>query len=533
MEFDYIVVGAGSSGCVVANRLSANKNVSVALIEAGSRDSSPWIHIPIGYFRTIKNPSVNWMYKTEEDPGLNGRSINWPRGKTLGGTSSINGLLYVRGQQQDYDGWAQRGNSGWSWKEVLPYFKKSENWKGPHSTNRGSSGPLTINESESTWPIVDAWIKAAQNGGFSYNSDYNSGNQEGVGFFQLTADRGLRCSAAKAYLKPIRQRRNLKIYTNTLVKKIILKDRKAIGVITERGSTEEHIMARKEIILSAGSIGSPQLLMVSGIGNAKDLKHHGVDIKLDLKGVGKNLQDHLQARPIYKVSIPTINTKTRGLWNHISIATQYAIRRSGPMTLAASLGVAFLKSRPELSNPDIQFHIQPLSADDPTIELHNFDAFTASVLQLRPQSTGEILLKSSNIRDYPAIHPNYLSDPLDQRTIVEGIRIARRICRQSPIAEMIQSEHAPGPDYKDDDYQSLLNWARETSTTIYHPTGTCKMGQDPMAVVDENLNVRGIKKLRVVDCSIMPQIVSGNTNGPAIMIGEKAADMIIKSKNPP
>ena len=533
MEFDYIVVGAGSSGCVVANRLSANKNVSVALIEAGSRDSSPWIHIPIGYFRTIKNPSVNWMYKTEEDPGLNGRSINWPRGKTLGGTSSINGLLYVRGQQQDYDGWAQRGNSGWSWKEVLPYFKKSENWKGPHSTNRGSSGPLTINESESTWPIVDAWIKAAQNGGFSYNSDYNSGNQEGVGFFQLTADRGLRCSAAKAYLKPIRQRRNLKIYTNTLVKKITLKDRKAIGVITERGSTEEHIMARKEIILSAGSIGSPQLLMVSGIGNAKDLKHHGVDIKLDLKGVGKNLQDHLQARPIYKVSIPTINTKTRGLWNHISIATQYAIRRSGPMTLAASLGVAFLKSRPELSNPDIQFHIQPLSADDPTIELHNFDAFTASVLQLRPQSTGEILLKSSNIRDYPAIHPNYLSDTLDQRTIVEGIRIARRICRQSPITEMIQSEHAPGPDYKDDDYQSLLNWARETSTTIYHPTGTCKMGQDPMAVVDENLNVRGIKKLRVVDCSIMPQIVSGNTNGPAIMIGEKAADMIIKSKNPP
>ena len=533
MEFDYIIVGAGSSGCVLANRLSANKNFSVALLEVGGKDSSPWIHIPIGYFRTIKNPSVNWMYKTEEDPGLNGRSINWPRGKTLGGTSSINGLLYVRGQQQDYDGWAQRGNSGWSWREVLPYFKKSENWKGPHSIHRGSSGPLKINQSDNTWPIVNAWVEAAQKEGFKYNDDYNSGDQEGVGFFQQTADKGLRCSTSKAYLKPIRQRKNLKIFTHTLVKKIILKDRKAIGVLTEKGSTEEYLLAKKEIILSAGSIGSPQLLMVSGIGNAKELKQHGIDVKIDLKGVGKNLQDHLQARPVYKVNVPTINTKTRGIWNLISIATQYAFGRSGPMTLAASLGTAFLKSRPELSNPDIQFHIQPLSADDPTIELHNFDAFTASVLQLRPQSTGEILLKSSNIRDYPAIHPNYLSDPLDQKTIVEGIRIARRICRQSPISEMIKSEHSPGPEVIDEDYQNLLNWARETSTTIYHPTGTCKMGQDAMAVVDHKLNVRGIKNLRVVDCSIMPQIISGNTNGPAIMIGEKAADMIIKNEKLP
>ena len=530
MEFDYVIVGAGSSGCVLANRLSANKNVRVALIEAGGRDTSPWIHIPIGYFRTIKDPAMNWMYRTENVPGLNGRSINWPRGKTLGGTSSINGLLYVRGQQQDYDGWSQRGNFGWSWENVLPYFQKSENWRGSNTNDRGKEGPLIINDSHSAWPIVDAWVQSAKNAGFPYNIDYNSGNQEGVGFFQQTAHKGLRCSAAKAYLNPIRNRSNLHIFTKTLVEKITFEGRNANGVIVQKGLQKQHVTASKEVILSAGSIGSPQLLMLSGIGKAEELKQHGIEILLDLEGVGKNLQDHLQARPVYKVNVPTINTKTRGLLNQISIALEYALKRSGPMTLAASLGSAFLKTRPELPNPDIQFHIQPLSADDPTIEMHKFDAFTTSVLQLRPHSTGEILLKSSNIEDHPAIHPNYLSDPVDQNTIVEGIRIARRICRHSPVSDMIESEYAPGPNLPDENYEGLLDWARQTSTTIYHPTGTCKMGQDSLAVVDEKLRVRGINALRIVDCSIMPQIVSGNTNGPAIMIGEKAADMIVNDQ---
>ena len=525
-----MIVGAGSSGCVLANRLSTDPSVRVAVIEAGGRDVSPWIHIPVGYFRTIKNPALNWMYRTEQDPGLNGRAINWPRGKTLGGSSSINGLLYVRGQPQDYDGWAQRGNSGWSWDDVLPYFQKSENWNGPDASERGQGGPLTVNQSHNTWPIVDAWVEAAQEAGFSYNNDYNSGDQEGVGFFQQTAQNGLRCSSAKAYLAPVRQRSNLHIITRALVEKITFDGRTATGIMITQGLQKTHIKARKEVILSAGSIGSPQLLMLSGVGKPDELKQHGIEVLHAANGVGKNLQDHLQARPVYKVNLPTINTKTRGLLNHLSIGLQYVFNRSGPMTLAASLGTAFLKTRPELSSPDIQFHIQPLSADDPTIEMHNFDAFTASVLQLRPQSTGEILLKSANIHDHPAIHPNYLSERIDQETIVDGIRCARRICRHQPVSGMIETEYKPGPNVPDEDYDGLLDWARQTSTTIYHPTGTCKMGHDPMAVVDETLRVHGLDRLRVVDCSIMPQIVSGNTNGPAIMIGEKAADMIIKDQ---
>jgi choline dehydrogenase len=530
MEFDYIIVGAGSSGCALANRLSEKNNIRVALIEAGPRDTSPWIHIPIGYFRTIKKQNINWMFKTEKDPGLNNRTINWPRGKTLGGTSSINGLLYVRGQAQDYDTWAQKGNSGWSWDDVLPYFKKSETWLGPKAMSRGSEGPLIVNEANSHWPIVDRWISSAQNAGFPFNIDYNSGNQEGVGFFQQTVHKGLRCSAATAYLKNVNTRSNLKIFTNTIVERVTFDDLNANGVVIKRGLERKHISAGGEVILSAGSIGSPQLLMVSGVGNAEELREHGIEIKLNLKGVGKNLQDHLQARPVYKVNVPTLNTKTRGLINNLSIALKYALKRSGPMTMAASLGFGFIKSRPELTNPDIQFHIQPFSADDPTVGMHKFDAFTSSVLQLRPQSTGKILLKSANILEHPAIHPNYLSNQIDQKTIVEGIKIARRISRHQPLSDMITAEYSPGPDISDNDDEGLLDWARQNSTTIYHPTGTCKMGQDPMAVVDETLRVRGLNKIRVVDCSIMPQIVSGNTNGPAIMIGEKGADMIIKNQ---
>jgi choline dehydrogenase len=531
LQYDFVIVGAGSAGCALANRLSANPKYSVALIEAGGKDTSPWIHIPVGYFKTIKNPALNWMYRTEPDPGLNGRALNWPRGKTLGGSSSINGLLYVRGQPQDYDHWRQLGNTGWSWQDVLPYFKRAECWEGGENELRGGSGPLTVSRSNRSWPIVDAWVEAAQAAGFPYNDDYNAQDQYGVGYFQLTARKGLRCSSAKAYLKPIRNRKNLHVITNVLTSRVLFDGKRAIGIEGIRDGERVEIKARNEVILSAGAIGSPQILMLSGVGPGDQLGTHGIGVVHASAGVGKNLQDHLQARPVYKCSVPSINTRTRGLFNQAKIALEYAAKQSGPMTMAASLGTGYLKTRDELETPDIQFHIQPFSADNPTTGTHEFDAFTASVLQLRPESAGEIRLKSAEPREYPEIHPNYLATALDQETIVEGIRVARRICRHGPVKDIITEEHAPGCAISDDDYDGLLNWARDTATTIYHPTGTCKMGNDAMAVVDERLKVRGVSHLRVADCSIMPQIVSGNTNAPAIMIGEKASDMILEDAN--
>lgn len=526
MEFDFVIVGAGSAGCVLANRLSADPSVSVALIEAGGRDASPWIHVPVGYFKTIKDPALNWMYRTEADKGLNGRSLNWPRGKTLGGSSSINGLLYVRGQPQDYDRWRQMGNLGWGWDDLLPLFKRSEAWEGAADPVRGGDGELSVSRSRQSWQVVDAWVEAARSAGFTFNPDYNGKSQEGVGYFQLTARNGLRCSSAKAFLKPVRSRPNLTVFTEMQVDRIELADRRAVAVRGRRLGTPLRIAARSEIILSAGAIGSPQILMLSGIGEPEHLAALGIALKHQLPGVGQNLQDHLQARPVYRCAAPTINTRTRGLFNQARIGLEYMLNRSGPLTLAASLGTGFLKTRPDLETPDIQFHIQPFSANNPTTDTDDFDAFTASVLQLRPESTGEIRLRSARIEDHPLIRPNYLATPLDQQTIVEGIRMARRICRHAPVAALITEEHAPGKTIPDEDFEGLLNWARDTATTIYHPTGTCKMGQDSMAVVDERLRVRGIDGLRVADASIMPVIVSGNTNAPAIMIGEKASDMI-------
>ena len=528
MEFDFIVTGAGSAGCVIANRLSANSKFSVALVEAGGKDASPWIHIPVGYFKTIKNPALNWMYKTRPDAGLNGRSINWPRGKTLGGSSSINGLLYVRGQARDYDGWRQLGNRGWAWNDVLPLFKRSENWEGGENEFRGNKGPLSVSHAGKSWPIIDAWVKAAQVSGYTYNEDYNGGEQEGVGYFQMTAKNGLRCSAAKAYLSPIKNRANLSIFTNFMTEKILLENNRATGIVGRQGGKKVTLKARREVILSAGAIGSPQILMLSGIGPVEHLRELGIKIIHPNNNVGKNLQDHLQARPVFKCNLATINTKSRGLFNQAKIALQYVLLRSGPMTMAASLGTGYIKTRPELETPDIQFHVQPFSADNPTTGTHSFDAFTASVLQLRPHSTGEIRLRSRDPNQHPDIYPNYLSAKHDQDTIVDGIRIARKICRNSPIASLITEEYSPGKSICDDDYDGLLNWARDTSTTIYHPTGTCKMGIDEKSVVDDRLRVYGVDNLRVADASIMPKIVSGNTNAPAIMIGEKASDMILE-----
>ncbi|MFT4715035.1 MAG: choline dehydrogenase [Paracoccaceae bacterium] len=531
MKFDYVVIGAGSAGCAVASRLSESGKYTVAVLEAGPKDSSPWIHIPVGYFKTMGNPRSDWRYVAQPDPGLNGRAIPWPRGRVLGGSSSINGLLYVRGQSQDFDHWRQLGNAGWSWNDVVPYFTRSETWHGEtgaKDSSRGTSGPLSVSPTALKRTVVDHWIDAAVAAGYKKNPDYNHGEQEGVGYFQLTLKNGQRCSAATAYLKPARKRKNLSIITDTQVERLIVIDGRVARIVAQSNGQRVEFEVGCETILSAGAIGSPQILMVSGIGAGKDLSPLGIKVSKELPGVGKNLQDHLQARPIFKTDLSTINTEANSLFKQAMIAMQYAVTRTGPMTMAASLGTGFLKTNPDLETPDIQFHIQPFSANNAIEGTHAFSAFTASVLQLRPESTGHLELKSSDINVHPSIHPNYLATKNDQETIVKGIQIARKISTFNPLKAHITEEFAPGRKIALDDEAGILEWARNTAVTIYHPTGTCKMGSDDMSVVNERLKVHGIKGLRVADASIMPTITSGNTNAPSIMIGEKAADMILE-----
>ena len=529
MEFDYVIVGAGSAGCVLANRLSQCGKYSVAVIEAGPTDYNPWIHVPVGYFRTMGNPKTDWCYETQNDPGLYGRSIPWPRGRVLGGSSSINGLLYVRGQPQDFDNWAQLGCDGWTWDDVLPYFKRSETWLGSdYAGVRGDDGPLLVQPSRLKRNIVDRWVDAATEAGYRRNSDYNGIDQEGVGYFQLTIKGGRRCSSAVAYLTPIKKRKNLTIIPNTHTKRINIFDGRASSVEVANKKGLQLVIARKEIVLCAGSIGSPQILMLSGVGAGNELREHGIFMKSEVPGVGKNLQDHLQARPIFKTNLDSINIETSSYLNQAIIGIQYILTQRGPMTMAASLGTGFLKTEAHLETPDIQFHIQPWSADDPSKGTHKFSAFTASVLQLRPESTGHLSLKSSNFLDHPDIYPNYLSTEIDCKTIVKGVQIARKIANYQPLKAHIIDEYAPGAKVGDTDEAAILDWVRETAVTIYHPTGTCKMGVDPMSVVSPTLKVRGVDGLRVADASIMPTITSGNTNAPAIMIGEKASDLILR-----
>ncbi|MCV2219179.1 GMC family oxidoreductase [Thauera sp. Sel9] len=525
MEFDYIVVGAGSAGCVLANRLSADPGNSVLLLEAGGADSNPWIHIPVGYFKTMHDPELDWCYRTEPDEGIAGRQLQWPRGKVLGGSSSLNGLLYVRGQREDYDRWAALGNKGWSYEEVLPYFKRSEDQERGADEWHGVGGPLKVSDLRLRRPIADYFIAAAQDIGIPYNDDYNGASQEGVGYFQQTAHKGLRWSTAKGFLKPARTRANLAVETKAQTTRVLFEGRRAVGVEFLQGGVLRQARARAEVVLACGAIGSPQILQNSGIGPAELLRRVGVEVRHALPGVGRNLQDHLQVRLVYKTRARTLNDEVNSPIRKLWIGLQYMLSRTGPLTLAASQVAIFTRSAPDVERPDIQFHMQPLSADKPGEGAHPFSAFTASVCQLRPYSRGQVEIRSADPLAYPAIHPNYLADERDHPVVVGGIKVARRIAAAPSLAPHILSEFVPGSSFATDD--ELLDAARRYSQSIYHPVGTCKMGQDPMAVVDERLRVHGVDRLRVVDASIMPELISGNTNAPTIMIAEKAADMIL------
>lgn len=524
--YDFIIVGAGSAGCVLANRLSADTAHRVLLLEAGGSDINPWIHIPVGYFKTMHNPATDWCYKTEPDPGIAGRSLQWPRGKVLGGSSSLNGLLYVRGQPQDYDRWAELGNQGWSFSEVLPYFKKSEDQEHGANAYHGVGGPQKVSDLRLRRPIAEFFIKAATQVGIPFNKDYNGETQEGVSYFQQTAYKGFRWSTARGFLRPARKRANLTVLTRAQTTRLLFDGDVAVGVEYLKGGRLHQVKASREVVLSAGAIGSPQILQLSGVGPRQLLEKVGVPVVKDLPGVGQNLQDHLQIRLVFKTSQRTLNDEVNNIFKQGWVGLQYALTRTGPLTLAASQVAIFTRSNPEVDRPDIQFHMQPLSADKPGDGAHKFSAFTSSVCQLRPHSRGHIEIRSKDPLQHPAIHPNYLSDERDQQVAIDGIKVARRISEAPALAPHIIDEHVPGRQYQSD--EELLEAARKHSQTIYHPTSTCKMGKDDMAVVDARLRVHGIGHLRVVDASIMPEIVSGNTNAPTIMIAEKGADMILE-----
>lgn len=526
-SFDYIIVGAGSAGCVLANRLSADRGNKVLLLEAGGKDNYIWIKIPIGYLYCIGNPRTDWQFKTEAQAGLNGRVIDYPRGRVLGGCSSINGMLYLRGQSRDYDQWRQMGNTGWGWDDVLPYFIKSEDNFAGASAPHGSGGEWRVEKQRLSWDILDAFADACESAGIPRTSDFNGGDNEGVGYFQVNQRSGWRWNTVTGFLKPARSRNNLTVLTNAQAEHVVLEGKKATGVRFQQGGQSCIAHTQNEVILSAGAVGSPQLLMLSGIGPAEHLQSHGINVRHDLSGVGGNLQDHLQLRCSFKVSgVDTLNQMASTLWGKAMIGLEYVVKRSGPMSMAPSQLGAFVKSDPTLETPDLEYHVQPLSLPKFGEDLDPYPAFTASVCHLRPESRGNIRLRSANPLDHPVISPNFLSTESDKLVAAKAIAITRNIIGQPALQRYAPEEIRPGLAYQTE--AELVKAAGDVGTTIFHPVGTAKMGADSSAVVDHQLRVHGISGLRVADASIMPWITSGNTNSPTIMIAEKAADMILK-----
>lgn len=547
--FDYVVVGAGTAGCLLANRLSQDPSKTVLLLEAGKRDNYPWIHIPVGYLYCIGNPRTDWLYQTEPDAGLNGRSLRYPRGKTLGGCSSINGMIYMRGQARDYDQWAAlTGDNSWSWEHSLPDFKAHENHyrlddgnnpsgqKGvPFAELHGHGGEWRVEKQRLRWEILDSFADAAVQAGIERSADFNTGDNAGIGYFEVNQRQGWRWNTAKAFLNPARKRPNLTIWTESQVERLIFDDTgneqpRCSGAVVRRGGDAMTVRVNREVILSAGAIGSPQILQLSGIGPAALLKQHDIQVVVDAPGVGENLQDHLQIRAVFKVKgVKTLNTLANNLFGKAMIGLEYLVKRSGPMSMAPSQLGAFTRSDPDQPYPNLEYHVQPLSLDAFGEDLHPFPAFTASVCNLNPTSRGFVRIRSNRCDVAPQIAPNYLSTEEDRKVAAQSLRQVRNIVSQSALAKYEPEEWRPGVQYQTDD--ELTKLAGDIATTIFHPVGTAKMGRDddPMAVVDSRLCVRGVTGLRVVDASIMPTITSGNTNSPTLMIAEKAARWITGS----
>jgi len=548
VSYDYIICGAGTAGCLLANRLSADRNKHVLLIEAGGNDDYLWVHIPVGYLYCIGNPRTDWLYYTDADPGLNGRSLRYPRGKVLGGCSSINGMIYMRGQARDYDGWGAGdgfgANPGWSWNECLAYFMKHEDFyrgadeahAAPGFDPKGArqGGEWRVEKQRLRWDVLDAFAQAAQQAGIPATEDFNRGDNEGVGYFHVNQKGGVRWNATKAFLRPIERRRNLQVWTGAHINRVLIEGGAAVGVEVQPigGGALEHarLAPGGEVILATGAIGTPQILQLSGIGPAASLREHGIELVHELPGVGENLQDHLQIRAVYQVSgVKTLNTMASTLWGKALFGVEYALKRSGPMSMAPSQLGAFTKSDPSRPYANLEYHVQPLSLDAFGQPLHAFNAFTASVCNLNPTSRGAVRIRSNRAADAPSIAPRYLSTDEDRLIAANSLRLTRRIVEQPALAPYRPKEVKPGVEFQSD--AELWKLAGDIGTTIFHPVGTAKMGpaNDPAAVVDAHLRVHGVRALRVVDASVMPTITSGNTSSPTLMIAERAAEWILKS----